>query len=132
MMRVWGGVLVATLLALGCGSSSSNPTDNGGDTGDVGEGGGDNGEGGEGVDGDVHGDGDVHPDGDVGDGDGDVGDGADAPAAKHTVIAITAGGGAVTSTNYQLKISVGAPQPMGAGTSGTRDLRVGPGAVVNQ
>ena len=120
MVRFWGGVLVATLLALGCGSSSSNPTDNGGDNaGDVGDGGGDNGEGG--------GDGaDVH-------GDGDGGDGTDVPpAAKHTVIAVTAGGGSVTSTNYQLKISVGAPQPMGAGTSGTHGLQVGPGAVVNQ
>jgi hypothetical protein len=117
MIRVWGGVLVGALLAIGCASPTSTPTDNGGERGDVEAGNEDAGEGGEGLDGE--------------DGDG-VADGADVSTNAHTVISLTAGGGAISSTNYQLQISVGAPQPMGAGTSGTRDLRLGPGAVTNR
>jgi len=123
MIRVWGGALAGVLLALGCASTTSSPTDNGGDRADVEAGDEDAGEGGEGLDGE---------DGD-GDGDGgEVADGVDVPTTAQTVTTLTAGGGAISSTNYHLKILVGAPQPMGSGTSGTRDLRVGPGAVTNQ
>jgi hypothetical protein len=121
MLRVWGGVLVMALLAVGCASTTAGLTDNGGDRGDVEAGDEDAGEAGEVLDGE-----------DVGDDGGEAADGLDVSTGAHTVISLTAGGGAVSSTNYQLKISIGAPQPMGTGTSGTRDLRVGPGAVVNQ
>jgi len=40
----------------------------------------------------------------------------------------TAGGGDITSTNYTLRVSIGAPQPMGRASSSNFIVTVGPGA----
>jgi hypothetical protein len=106
-------------LALGCGGSSSS-TDTGGDTpGDTGDAG------------DVTADGeDVLLDGDDVTADGDVPDGVTRPSG--TAITLTAGGGTARSSNYQLTLSVGTPQPMGSAAGGTHEVRLGPGAVQNQ
>jgi hypothetical protein len=120
--RPWIWLLaLAVPLAAGCGGSSSS-TDAGGDgPGDAGDAG------------DVPSDGeDVLTDGEdvLTDGDDVVPDGVTRPTG--TAITLTAGGGTARSSNYQLTLSVGTPQPMGSAASGTHEVRLGPGAVQNR
>ncbi|MDI7269838.1 MAG: hypothetical protein QME96_17750, partial [Myxococcota bacterium] len=88
------------------------------------------------ADDDAGGDGDADADADADDdagGDGDADADADvAPPPRHTGFSLTAGGGRAASPNYQMTLSIGAPQPMGAAESGSHRARVGPGAVVNR
>jgi len=115
-----------TLAAAACGGGSTNPPDTGDAPHEVGEtGDGDDGDGGE-----------VEPDGETGadaDADDDADDdGGDAGRTKQTVMTITSGGGRAAAGSYVLQLSIGTPQPMGSGVSGSHRLGVGPGAVQNQ
>jgi hypothetical protein len=51
---------------------------------------------------------------------------ADAPGKPAQGIFQTAGGGTASSATYKVRLSIGAPQPMGAATSQYHALRVGP------
>ena len=65
---------------------------------------------------------------DAGVSDGGVGDaGRDAGPRTPTGIVQTAGGAVIRTSEYQLRISVGAPQPMGHRDDGASRLTVGPG-----
>ena len=123
-MKGWwlAAALGAAIGALGCGGGSSTPDadDDATDTGD-------------GVD-DTTDTGDVPVDGidDTTDGD-DTADGADAtPEAKRTVITPTSGGGNISSANYQMRVYVGTPQPMGSAAGTDHRAGFGPGAQANQ
>ncbi|MBN1770596.1 MAG: hypothetical protein JXB32_04985 [Deltaproteobacteria bacterium] len=132
-MERWSWAVALLLLGLGCGGGSSGTPDGG----DVPE---DRQEAEDGEDVDGAADADVEDDADGADADADAedgGDGADVDAdadatVRHTAIALTAGGGRASSTGYQLTLSIGTPQPMGAAESGSHRVQVGPGAVVNQ
>jgi len=70
-------------------------------------------------------------DGDAGEGADADADGADADAevaTRRTFVGPTSGGGHLSSEGYQLMLSIGTPQPMGANRGGSRSLRVGPAA----
>ncbi len=115
--RLFVGSLVLLVPYLGCGGGKSTSPDTGEDP-DAAD-----------VDSDADGGGDADVDGGW---DADA-DGVDADAAvMHTVVSLTAGGGRAESPSYQLTLGIGAPQPMGGVESGTQQVRVGPGAGLNQ
>ncbi len=121
---ILGWAFALLTMVLGCGGGSTTTPDARDVPGDQQEG-----SDGEEVDG--GGDADAGADADGGDADA-VGDADAGETAKQTGISLTAGGGRATSPGYQLTLSIGAPQPMGAAESGTNRVQVGPGAVVNQ
>jgi hypothetical protein len=75
---------------------------------------------------------DASADGDASDA-GDAGDAGDAAIDAPTRIPIgiiqSAGGAVIFTSDYQLRISIGAPQPMGRRNDGVWDLVVGPGSL---
>jgi hypothetical protein len=133
-------VAVVMLLAAACGGGGG--TSDAEDTVDVPE---DRSDVDVGADADADGDADVDVGGDAdADGDADAADGEDVPdvpddgdadvaeASKRSVLAVTAGGGTARGGSYGLTLSIGTPQPMGAGTSTGFRGAFGPGAVQSQ
>ena len=55
--------------------------------------------------------------------------GRDSGPRMPTGIVQTAGSAVITTSEYQLRISVGAPQPIGHRDDGASDLTVGPGSL---
>jgi hypothetical protein len=55
--------------------------------------------------------------------------GIDSGPRLPTAVVQTSGGAVITTSEYQLRISIGAPQPMGNRNDGTNDLTVGPGSL---
>ncbi len=70
------------------------------------------------------------PDAEVPDVDGSVDggtvDGGIEPPARGTTVVVTGGGDVLESASYRLRVSAGAPQPMGSRTDGVYRLRLGP------
>ncbi len=64
-------------------------------------------------------DGDIEPDGDV----------AEAGPARSSGFAQTSGGGRATTPQHRIQLRIGAPQPVGTGTTSNRRLRLGPGSL---
>ena len=88
-----------------------------------------------GVDSGADGDADAEADStDGGDGEDAADDGgADVPeASKRSVLVVTSGGGKARGGSYGLTLSIGTPQPMGAGSSAGFRGAFGPGAVQGQ
>jgi hypothetical protein len=90
------------------------------------------GDGGGGGDGGV--DAGPHDAGDVDVGPVDAGNDAGSDAGRDvgpripTGVVMTSGGAVITTSNYQLRVSVGAPEPVGQASSSSTRLRVGPQA----
>jgi hypothetical protein len=149
--RTLGGALAVSLLAGACAAGGGNgpgadgrevvdAEDVGGDAEADGLPDGDGGGDGEGItaeDGaEAGGDAEAGPEtGDDADGetdgaDADGEDGSDAGRTLPALISSTSGGGEISSPNYRARISIGTPQPMGAGSSASYQGRFGAGAVL--
>jgi hypothetical protein len=61
--------------------------------------------------------------------DGPVGPDAPVSPLGPSAAAQTSGGGLATSPNYRMRLSIGAPPPVGTSASASFALRVGPGAT---